>query len=157
MPSNIEIFASGGEQLRRAVAGLSPEELAARPGPGAWSTQEVVIHLADMDIIAVERMKRILTEDNPPLLNADEDAYIAKLHPEVQSVADAVELFDLNRRQFARVLRVLPEAAFARSGTHSSRGPLSLTQIIASYIGHLDHHLEFIRQKRIRLGKPLPG
>jgi uncharacterized damage-inducible protein DinB len=52
----IETYAAGGQKLRHAVAGLSRDDLLARPGPGAWSIQEVVIHLADSDAISVDRM-----------------------------------------------------------------------------------------------------
>ena len=61
----IESFAAGAETLRRAVDGLTQDDLLARPGPGDWSIQELVIHVADSDDIAIDRMKRILTEDNP--------------------------------------------------------------------------------------------
>ena len=56
----IEEFEACGPKLRQAVAGLSPEELTARPGPGDWSILELVIHLADSDSIAIDRMKRML-------------------------------------------------------------------------------------------------
>jgi uncharacterized damage-inducible protein DinB len=52
----IEQYAGGGEKLRRAVAGLTYEELRARPGPGAWSVLGVVVHLADSDAISIDRM-----------------------------------------------------------------------------------------------------
>src|SRR5271168_1460639 len=94
----IESFAAGGEALRQAVQGLSREELLARPGPGDWSIQELVIHLADSDAIAIDRMKRILTENNPTLLYADETAYIDRLLPDEQSLEDALTLFEVGRR-----------------------------------------------------------
>ena len=75
----IETYAAGGQKLRQAVEGLSRENLLARPGPGNWSIQELVIHLADSEEIAIDRMKRIITEDNPPLLYADETAYVERL------------------------------------------------------------------------------
>ena len=152
----IESFAAGGETLRQAVQGLSREDLLARPGPGDWSIQELVIHVVDSDAIAIDRMKRILTEDNPPLLYADETAYNDRLFPEEQSLEDAVTLFDVGRRQWARVLRKLPEAAFARQGTHNRRGVMTLGEMVEGYIKHLEHHLVFLRAKRDRLGKPLP-
>ena len=152
----IESFAAGGETLRQAVQGLSREDLLARPGPGDWSIQELVIHVVDSDAIAIDRMKRILTEDNPPLLYADETAYNDRLFPEEQSIEDAVTLFDVGRRQWARVLRKLPEAAFARQGTHNRRGVMTLGEMVEGYIKHLEHHLVFLRAKRDRLGKPLP-
>src|SRR4029077_8745490 len=83
----IEHYQAGSDKLRRAVAGLSREQLQARPGPGAWSIQEVIVHLADSDAISIDRMKRIVAEDNPSLLYADETAYNDKLHPHEQDLA----------------------------------------------------------------------
>ena len=91
----IEEFEACGPRLRQAVAGLSLEELTARPGPGDWSILELVIHLADSDSIAIDRMKRMLIEDNPPLLYADETAYVRLLASHEQSLEDALTLFEL--------------------------------------------------------------
>ena len=148
-------YEAGGEKLRRAVAGLSREELLARPGPGAWSVQEVVIHLADSDAISIDRMKRILIEDNPPLLYADETAYVERLHTHAQALEDALLLFEVGRRQWARVLRRLPDEAFLRQGTHNRSGKVTLGGLVASYVKHVDDHLEFVLGKRANLSKPL--
>ena len=149
----IDDYAACGAQLRQAVAGLSPSDLSARPGPGTWSIHEVIVHLADSDSISVDRMKRILTEDNPTLLYADETAYVDRLFTHDQSLEDALTLFDVNRRQFARVLRKLPNEAFAREGTHNRRGVVTLGEMVRDYVEHVDHHLKFVREKRARLGK----
>jgi hypothetical protein len=150
----IERYVAGGEQLRRAVAGLTREEVEARPGPGQWSIQEVVVHLADSDAISIDRMKRILTEDDPPLLNADETAYTDRLFCHDQSLEDALTLFQVGRRQFARVLRKLPDAAFLRKGKHNLRGDLSVGGLVGDYIEHVNSHVDFIRRKRVILKKP---
>jgi uncharacterized damage-inducible protein DinB len=151
----IETYAAGGQKLRHAVAGLSRDDLLARPGPGAWSIQEVVIHLADSDGISVDRMKRMLTEDNPSLLYADETAYVDRLHHDQQSLEDALTLFDVGRRQWSRVLRLLPDDAFSRQGTHNRAGIVTVGHYVERYCEHLDHHLAFIKAKRDRLGKPI--
>ena len=151
----IDAFVSSGARLRRAVAGLSPADLIARPVPGQWSILEVVVHLADSDAIAIDRMKRILTEDNPPLLYADETAYVERLFSHEQSLEDALTLIEVGRRQFARVLRKLPAEAFQRCGTHNRRGPMSVAEMVQGYIDHVDHHLKFIIEKRGLLGKKL--
>jgi uncharacterized damage-inducible protein DinB len=147
----IEKFAAGGDEVRAAIAGLSKSQLQSRCEPGLWSIQEVVIHLADSDAIAIDRMKRMLTEDNPTQLNADETAYVDLLHPHEQSLDDALTLLDVGRRQFARVLRQLPDAAFDRIATHELGGERTLAKMIASYTNHLSHHLQFIREKRAKL------
>src|SRR5262249_34977650 len=142
-------------RLRQAVAGLSAEELKARPGPGKWSILELVLHLTDSDCIAIDRMKRMLIEDNPPLLYADETAYVDRLFSREQSLEDALALFEVAGRQFARVLRNLPDEAFERRGTHNRRGPMTVGGMVKDYITHVDHHLKFLYEKRARLGKPL--
>jgi len=151
----IELYAADPDRLRRAVAGLNRDELTARPGPGAWSIQEVIVHLADSDAICIDRMKRMLTEDNPPLLYADESAYVARLHPNEQDLEDTLSLFEVSRRQWARVLRLLPDEAFERQGTHNRRGAVTVGEMVADYIDHVESHLAFVRDKRARLGKPL--
>ena len=151
----IEQYAAGGEKLRRAVAGLTPEELRARPGPGEWSVLEVVVHLADSDAISIDRMKRIVAEDDPPLLYADETAYVERLHPHEQDLDDALLLLEVGRRQWARVLRRLPDEAFLRAGTHNRRGKVTLGGMVDSYVKHIDDHLEFVLGKRASLGKPV--
>ncbi len=151
----IETYVNSAAKVRQAVQGLTREELQARPGPGKWSIQEVVIHLVDSDEIAIDRMKRILTEDNPSLLYADETSYIDKLHPHEHDLEDALTVFEINRRQFGRVLRKLPDEAFSRSGTHNRRGPVTVAYMLQSYVKHIDDHLEFVHGKRANLGKRL--
>lgn len=152
----IEAYTAGPAKVRAAVAGLTREELTARPGPGAWSILEVAVHLADSDAISIDRMKRMLSEDNPPLLYADETAYVERLHTHTQDIEDALTLLEVGRRQWARVLRLLPDEAFARTGQHNRRGTVTVGGMVASYVGHIDDHLKFIVGKRDNLGKPLP-
>jgi hypothetical protein len=135
----IETYAAGGQKLRHFVAGLSREDLIARPGPGDWSIQELVM----------------LTEDNPSILYADESAYVERLHHDDQSIEDALTLVEVSRRQWARVLRLLPDEAFVRQGTHNRAGIVTVGGYVENYIKHLDYHLNFLKAKRERLGKPL--
>jgi hypothetical protein len=153
--SLIDAYEAAPAKLRAAVKGLSREELTARPGPGAWSILEVVVHITDSDAISIDRMKRILIEDNPPLLYADETAYVERLFTHDQELEDALVLLEIGRRQWARVLRKLPDAAFDRAGQHNRRGRVTLGQMVGSYIAHIDDHLKFIVGKRENLGKPL--
>ncbi|HVL12625.1 MAG TPA: DinB family protein [Gemmata sp.] len=155
--SLIDAYEAAPARLRAAVAGLSREELTARPGPGQWSILEVVVHITDSDAISIDRMKRILTEDNPPLLYADETAYVDRLFTHDQDLEDALVLLEVGRRQWARVLRKLPDAAFDRTGNHNRRGAVTLGGMVATYIAHIDDHLKFVVGKRASLGKPLPA
>ncbi len=145
----VEEFEAGGQKLRPAVIGLTREQLLAKPGPGKWSIQELVIHLGDSEAIAIDRMKRVIAEDNPTLLRADEQAYVDRLHCDAQDLQDAVTLFELNRRQFARVLRQLDDSEFERVGTHNAElGRITLAGLVENYSKHLDHHLQRLEQIR---------
>lgn len=155
--SLIDAYEAAPAKLRAAVKGLSREELTARPGPGAWSILEVVVHITDSDAISIDRMKRILIKDNPPLLYADETAYVERLFTHDQELEDALVLLEIGRRQWARVLRKLPDAAFDRAGQHNRSGRVTLGQMVVSYIAHIDDHLKFIVGKRENLGKQLPA
>ena len=149
----IEEYVTCLQRLRQAVSGLTQEDLTARPGPGDWSILENVVHLADSDAISIDRMKRMLTEDNPTLLYADETAYVDRLFTHDQSLEDALILLEVGRRQFARVLRKLSDDAFERQGTHNRRGTVLVGAMVKDYVEHVDHHLKFINEKRMRLGK----
>jgi uncharacterized damage-inducible protein DinB len=153
--SLIDAYEAAPARLRRAVQGLSREELTARPGPGKWSILEVVVHLADSDAISIDRMKRILCDDNPPLLYADETAYVDRLFTHDQDLEDALVLLEVGRRQWARVLRKLPDSAFERTGQHNRTGSVTVGKMVATYIKHIDDHLEYIVGKRKNLGKSM--
>src|SRR5260370_27744810 len=115
----LEGYVACGARLRHAVAGLSPEELTARPGPGDWTILELVIHLTDSDYIAIDRMKRMLIEDDPPLLYADETAYVRRLASHQQPLQNALNLFELGRRPLILVLRLLPDEAVHHRRRHN--------------------------------------
>jgi hypothetical protein len=151
----IDQYAAGGSKLRPAIAGLTRDDLLARPGPGAWSVHELVIHVVDSDFVGMDRMKRVIAETNPPLIGFDENLWIEHHTPHEQSLDDAIVLFEAGRRQMTRILRQLPEPAFSRTGQHSERGPLTLENLVQTFVTHVDHHLKFLADKRERLGKPL--
>lgn len=146
-------YEQGADQLAAAVAGLTQADLLAFPIPNTWSIQQIVIHVADADCVLMDRMKRVIAEDNPPLVSFNETLWAQRLHMEQQSAADAVETVRLVRRQIGRILRAIPDSDFDRIGTHSEAGPLSLKTLVEKATGHLVHHLKFIINKRQKLGK----
>src|SRR5438045_499030 len=115
----IESYLAGPQALRQAVVGLSPDQLRARPVPGKWSTLEVVCHLADFDPILADRMKRVIAEDRPPLLGADEKRFAAALAYQERDLDEELAIIDTTRQQMARILRTLPDEALQRVGVHN--------------------------------------
>lgn len=144
----IEEYARGAERPAEAIAGLSQEQLNAFPIPGTWSIQQIVLHLLDSDLVASDRMKRVIAEVEPQLIGFDESAFARHLHYEKLDVNAACQLFALNRQLTAVILRNLPAEAFQRIGVHNEAGPLTLAQLVQTYVDHLAHHLRFIEKKR---------
>jgi uncharacterized damage-inducible protein DinB len=148
----IDNYLAGPRALRQAVAGMSREQLLARPVPGKWSTLEVVCHLADFDPIIADRMKRVIAEDRPQLLGADEQRFAAALAYHQRDLEEELVLIERTRSQMARILRTLPDAALARVGVHNERGPRTLEDLLAGAANHITHHLKFVADKRRALG-----
>ena len=152
MQSLIEEYLNGAKQLRDAVAGMTREQAKARPIAGKWSTLEAVAHLADFDPIMADRMKRVIAEDNPTLIGADENKFASVLQYQERDLEEDLKIIELTRSQMARILRKLPDSALQRSGTHNERGPRTLEQLLTTAIGHIPHHVRFILEKRLALG-----
>lgn len=141
-------YLAGPAQLRQAVAGLTPEQLCARPIAGKWSTLEVVCHLADFEPILADRMKRIIALDKPLLMGADENCFAAVLRYHDRDVEEELRLIELTRSQMGRILKGLKSSDWERTGIHSERGELTLRQVVETATRHIPHHVRFIEEKR---------
>jgi hypothetical protein len=155
----IDDFETGGEVLKKAIAGLTREEMLWVPPAsaeiGRWSIQQVVFHLMDDELIWTDRMKRVIAEENPQILGYDESKVATKTFCEVEDADVAVRILDLNRRQFSIILKNLTDADFARTGEHSDIGIFTVEQGVTWTAEHLGHHVHYIEMKREKLGKPL--
>jgi hypothetical protein len=147
-------YLAGAAQLRAAVAGMTREQLVARPVTGKWSTLEVVCHIADFDPVLVERMKRIITmgADVPLLLAADENLFVKELKYHDRDLEEELALIDLTRKQMARIIRGLTPAQLQLTGNHNKKGLQTLEKVIQTATNHIPHHLPFIAEKRKALG-----
>ncbi len=157
MPTPNELadqFLAGVAQLRAAVAGMTREQLRARPVAGKWSTHEVVCHIADFDPVLVDRMKRILAygADVPLLLIADENLFVKALKYDERDTEEELTLIDATRKQMARVIRALSPDQLQLTGNHSKKGLQTLEKVIQTTTNHITHHLPFIAEKRKALG-----
>lgn len=154
-PTLIDAYASGAGQVVEAISGLSRDEFNAHPVPGTWSIQQIVLHLMDSDLIASDRMKRVIAEENPAIIGYDETAFANKLGYDKLDPHVAADIFQKNRQMTAVILRDLPDEAFRRIGTHNEAGELTLGDLVETYVNHLAHHLKFLHEKRRLLGKSL--
>ncbi len=149
----IDEYLAGPQLLRQAVAGMSREQLLARPIPGKWSTLEVICHLADFEIVGADRIKRVIAENEPALLGGDEKAFAARLAYHERDTEEELLLIDTIRSQVARILRTMKAEDFQRRGIHSEVGPLTLEGFVQRSTRHIQHHVRFIEEKRKALSQ----
>ena len=144
----MEEYLAGLGLLRRAVAGMTRDQLLARPIPGKWSTQGVVCHVADYEPIYADRMKRVIALKEPELLKGDPGLFAARLAYDRRDVEEELALVEITRKQMARILRALKPGDFQRQGGHSRDGALTLEVLLQRITAHIPHHVPFIEEKR---------
>ncbi|MFL5339479.1 MAG: DinB family protein [Gemmataceae bacterium] len=152
MNEQIQNYLAGVETLKKAVAGLTPEQLKARPLAGKWSTLEVVCHLADFEPILADRMKRIISSHRPLLMGADEAEFAAALAYPDRDAGEELAIIENTRKQMAKILAKLPADAWQRAGVHNERGLVTLEQMLGLATRHIPHPVGFIQEKRKALG-----
>src|SRR6476619_5332164 len=72
-------YLAGPELLRQATQGLNREQLFARPIAGKWSTHECVGHMADFEPVYLDRIKRVIAQEEPTMFGGDPDLFASRL------------------------------------------------------------------------------
>ena len=144
----IAAYEQGIEDLRSAVAGMTSEQVLARPISGKWSTQEVVGHIADSEVFMSDRIVRTIAMDRPLLMKADDQCYIERLNYQGFDLNEELDLLTSLRRHVVRILRMQPDDVWQRTAVHSESGLVTLRQLVLQSVRHLRHHLPFIAEKR---------
>jgi hypothetical protein len=144
----IDTYLLGPEILRRAVTGMSDEQLDVAPIPGKWSTREVVMHLADFDLLYADHMKRVIAEDQPTLVDGDAELFAARLAYDKRDVDREIWMIKALRLHMAPILRNIDADDFVRIGMHQNDGPLTLCELLERVTDHIPHHVRSIEEKR---------
>ncbi|HJU43642.1 MAG TPA: DinB family protein [Vicinamibacterales bacterium] len=139
------------DAARRAVDGLTAQQLRAPEAPGKWSIAQVLQHLADSDLVWGWRLRLILAQDRPALTGYDQDLWADRLHYADADAAQALEqLRVLRRGNLGLIDRATPQD-LKRVGVHSERGEESVEYLIGLYAGHDLLHLRQIARIRASL------
>jgi len=149
-----EVLAESPAALRRAVAGLTPEQEGTPEGPGKWSVRQVVQHLADSELVGGFRFRMVLAHEGPELPAYDQDLWAERLRYAEADLPAALEDFAMLRALNLRVLRRATPDDLRRVMHHAERGDEPLDRMIALYAGHDLRHRAQIRRIRQTIGAP---
>lgn len=144
----INDYAAGPQELRDAIAGMTPEQIDTAPVPGKWSTRQVICHLADFEPVYADRMKHVIAEDQPTFPGGFDRQFAEHLAYDKRDIEEELTMIEVTRSQMVRILRSLPPEGFERTGIHSVRGPMTLRTLLEAITNHIPHHVQFIGEKR---------
>jgi len=150
IPDLLERFRRGPELLAVVLTGVFGEEEDFVPAPGKWSIRQIVAHLADSEMVGAHRMRAVIAEDNPTLSGFDQDLWVRNLDYAQRKPKQSLESFRRQRAENYDLLKKVPEGAYARTGNHTERGPLTLLQLLEIYAEHAENHarqLQSIREE----------
>jgi len=154
----LKAYALGPERIRKAISGLTEDEMKARPIPGKWSIAEIVIHLADGEIVASCRIRQAYCEHPDPFPYYIEAEWAEKLKyqkRDLLNLADYLSMFELLRRTTAPILYSCTEKDWIKEGIHPQRGKMNLRGLLELYADHSERHIVQILERRTLLGKHL--
>jgi hypothetical protein len=136
----VEKYAQGPVRLREAWASVPEAARQWRPGPGKWSAHEVVVHCADSETNAAQRIRYVLMEKDTTIVGYDQEAWARELDYHSLPVDLALETVEAVRANTAAMLRRLPESAWGRAGRHTEHGAYSAEDWLAIYAEHVHKH-----------------
>jgi len=151
-PDIIAAYEHQVSELESLIKGMSGDQLRARPVPGKWSTLELLCHLSDSEQVMAERIKRAAAMDKALVIAYDEDRYVTELAYTHREPAEELHLIRATRAQTTRILKHLRPEQWDRTAVHSERGLFTTKELVQYAVGHLMHHLPFLKEKRRAMG-----
>ena len=146
MESLIEEYGNGYKILREAIEGLSEEELRFKPALDKWSIHQILIHMSDSEMVSTQRLKKVLSEEEPLLMSIDQDAWANALGYEQLDREQYLLLFQLLRSSMLPILAQLTSEQFERVGKYADAGRFTFKELLEYRVQHVRGHLAQIEQ-----------
>lgn len=140
----MEVLRDTPDAAKRAIAGLTADQLRKPELPGKWSIAHVLRHLADSEVVWGWRMRLILAQDRPPITGYDQDLWADRLHYGDADADNSLETMRVLRRDNLRLIERATPEDLQRVGVHSERGEESARYLMRLFAGHDLLHLNQI-------------
>jgi hypothetical protein len=140
-----DVIASTPATLRGLLEAL-PDDVTSWPADEGWSPRDVVAHLASLDpLTLVGRVRAIVEQDNPVLPDInDEHAVLEGSGLRGRPLGSVLDQMARQRAEALVWLRALTPQQLARTGRHSTVGPLTAAEIIHHKAWHDLLHVQQI-------------
>lgn len=144
----LEVMRAHVPWLKKAIKGLSDEQLRQRETPRKWSILEVLGHLADTELVYRYRLRMIVAEPGCRIVGYDQDAWAKRLRYNEQDPALVMKEIEAMRVATLRWLESLSESELDRAGEHDERGEESARHVMKMVAGHDLVHRQQIERIR---------
>jgi hypothetical protein len=144
----IEQYRDGFGALVAALEGITEAELDARPASDEWTPREIVHHVADSEMTAAIRLRRLIAEDRPTISGYDEAEFARRLYYGDRPMEPSLDAVRAARATTVQILERLTPEEWMREGTHSEKGRYSVREWLEIYATHAHDHADQIRRAR---------
>ena len=124
----------------------SAADWATSRAPGKWTAHQVLVHVAQWELIFSTRIRMALAIPNYVVQPMDQDDLLNIEAPALDT-AMAAAAFEAVRRMNIALISALTPAQRATVITHPERGPIDIEDLIVTLAGHGAHHLAQLRNE----------
>ncbi|MBD0382317.1 DinB family protein [Paenibacillus sedimenti] len=150
-PSEEEIlanYAAGADELERLLQGMSDVELDAIESPGKWSIRQQVLHLIDLELVTIHKVKFALAEPgrNYQGNGFSQDDWCTGLDYARRPIEPEIAMFRAVREHIVGLCKHLPDAM--QSTIVTSNREETVAKLLKMLNGHAVHHMRAIGRIR---------
>lgn len=151
----VRLQAAAPARLAKLLKGVSPAKARKRPAPEKWSIAEIVVHLADTEVVFGYLIRTIVGEPEGARIDGfDQDRWLAVLHYEKRSMKQSFSEYRAFREANVALLRSLAPEQWKVSGTHKVRGLETMEAVVTMFAGHDINHFQQIERILASYRKP---
>jgi hypothetical protein len=148
----LDSIAGTPDRFRKAIAGLTSEQLDTPYRDGGWTIRQVIHHVPDSHVNAYVRFKLALTEETPTIKTYDEAAWARLEDSRATPIESSLAMLESVHRRWDIVMRAMSDTDFGRRLNHPEWGNLDLNFMVRMYEWHGRHHAAHISALRHRMG-----
>ncbi len=116
-----------------------PSTFVGGPSSDAWSAEQIVHHLLDMEIVSALRIRQAIACCGVSVGAVDQDAWMAKLNTD-RSIESSFAALTSSRASTAELLRSLEESQWNNHVVHEASGPVTVRDLVDGATAHADEH-----------------
>lgn len=123
------------------LADISEDDAASTSAAGRWSKKQILGHLIDSAANNHQRFVRAQLVASYQGPTYEQEKWVAAQSYSIESWPDLANLWLLYNRHLLHIIRTMPEAPLAVPCVIDGSAPVPLSEVISSYVDHLEHHL----------------